>query len=59
MTNAYLILPGLILGVILYQTVFVALLFLKRLTMLIPLNFENISRFFMFILIIGILALIG
>ena len=60
MNNAYLILPGLILGVILYQTVFVAPTVFKTIDNVNTSRFlrKIFPRFFMFILIIGILALI-
>ena len=60
MTNAYLILPGLILGVILYQTVFVAPTVFKTIDNVNTSKFlrKIFPRFFMIILIIGILALI-
>jgi len=60
MNNAYLIFSGLILGVILYQTVFVAPTVFKTVDNVNTSRFlrKIFPRFFMFILIIGILALI-
>ena len=60
MNNAYLIFSGLILGVILYQTVFVAPTVFKTVDNVNTSRFlrKIFPRFFMFILITGILALL-
>ena len=60
MNNTYLIFSGLILGVILYQTVFVAPTVFKTVDNVNTSRFlrKIFPRFFMFILITGILALI-
>lgn len=58
MINFYLILPGLIIGVILYQTVFVAPTVFKTIDSKNTSKFlrKIFPRFFMFIFILGILA---
>ena len=58
MNNFYLILPGLIIGVILYQTVFVAPTVFKTIDSKNTSKFlrKIFPRFFMFIFILGILA---
>ena len=58
MSNFYLILPGLIIGVILYQTVLVAPTVFKTIDSKNTSKFlrKIFPRFFMFIFILGILA---
>tara|TARA_Y100001935_G_scaffold101354_1_gene84195 strand:+ start:2048 stop:2434 length:387 start_codon:yes stop_codon:yes gene_type:complete len=60
MNNAYLIFSGLILGAILYQTVFVAPTVFKTIDNVNTSKFlrKIFPRFFMFILFLGITALI-